>query len=247
MKRLLFASDLDNTLIFSHKHRQPGDICVEWYEGREQSFMTPRAWELLQEAASAVEFLPVTTRSIEQYQRIHLPVEPAQAITTNGGILLQNGKPDAGWLQESQALAEPHQAEIDRLSDELSKEPWCLRWKQVDGLYLFAVCEDDPTISAAAYRTRTNLTVEASGRKLYLFPPGLDKGTALTRYSLPEAAAGDSTLDIPMLCRAETAFIPYPGIPGLPGKKNIQICPKSRHFSEFVLESVIALSRNREA
>ena len=247
MKRLLFASDLDNTLIFSHKHSRPGDICVEWYEGREQSFMTPRAWELLQEAASAVEFLPVTTRSVEQYRRIRLPVEPPRAITTNGGILLQNGIPDAAWRMESQALAAPFQAEMERLSGELAKEPWCLRCKQVDGLYLFAVCEGGPEAPAEAYRSRTDLTVEASGRKLYLFPPGLDKGTALRRFSLPEIAAGDSTLDLPMLRAADTALVPCSGISGLSEGENLRVCPKNRHFSEFVLEFVLAFSKSQKA
>ena len=27
---ILFASDLDNTLLFSHKHAQAGDVCVEY-------------------------------------------------------------------------------------------------------------------------------------------------------------------------------------------------------------------------
>lgn len=38
MKEILLACDLDNTLIYSYKHRVPGDSCVEWLDGQEQSF-----------------------------------------------------------------------------------------------------------------------------------------------------------------------------------------------------------------
>ena len=39
MGTILFASDLDNTLLFSHRHRQPGDRCVELLNGAEQGFL----------------------------------------------------------------------------------------------------------------------------------------------------------------------------------------------------------------
>ena len=40
MGTILFASDLDNTLLFSHRHRQPEDRCVERLNGAEQGFVT---------------------------------------------------------------------------------------------------------------------------------------------------------------------------------------------------------------
>lgn len=246
MERILFASDLDNTLIFSHKHRRPGDICVERFEGREQSFMTPRAFALLREVASTVDFLPVTTRSIEQYRRIRLPVEPERAVTTNGGILLRNGIPDGSWLLESQQLAQPYQAELARLYEELPGQDWCLRRKMVDGLYLFAVCQGDIRTCAAAYRGRTPLVVAPSGRKLYFFPPGLDKGAALKRLALPDICAGDSTLDVPALRLSGTPLVPDLELARLVGGKNVHVCPETMHFSEFVLEIVWKISRGED-
>ena len=47
MKRILFATDLDNTLLFSHRHRQPGDRCAELWNGAEQGFFTPETVDLL--------------------------------------------------------------------------------------------------------------------------------------------------------------------------------------------------------
>ena len=36
MGKMLFASDLDNTLLFSRRHSRPGDVCVEMLDGKEQ-------------------------------------------------------------------------------------------------------------------------------------------------------------------------------------------------------------------
>ena len=45
-------------------------------------------------------FIPVTTRTIEQFQRISLfqdEIIPEYAITSNGGNILHNGKQDGTW------------------------------------------------------------------------------------------------------------------------------------------------------
>ena len=39
---ILFASDLDNTLLFSHQHAQAGDVCVEYLDGKAQGRSTGR-------------------------------------------------------------------------------------------------------------------------------------------------------------------------------------------------------------
>ena len=36
MKQTIFASDLDNTLIFSYKHALATDLCVEYLDGKTQ-------------------------------------------------------------------------------------------------------------------------------------------------------------------------------------------------------------------
>ena len=42
---MIFASDLDNTLIHSYKFRKEDDVCVEWIQDKEQSFMSKKAIE----------------------------------------------------------------------------------------------------------------------------------------------------------------------------------------------------------
>ena len=38
-KNLIFATDLDNTLIHSYKSKRDGDICIEKYQGKEFSYI----------------------------------------------------------------------------------------------------------------------------------------------------------------------------------------------------------------
>lgn len=255
MKRVLFACDLDNTLLFSHRHARPGDVCVEWLEGREQGFMTPRVWELLKGLPECVRLLPVTTRSMEQYRRIRWPegYAPEYAVTTNGGVLLGPGGPETAWLAASRALAARYHTALEEMCEKLPEWPWCLRRRMVDGLYLFAVCPEgtDMETAAAECRRRTALTVEPSGRKLYFLPPGLDKGMAVEKargwfQADVLICAGDSTLDLPMLRLADEALVPDRALAGrlrglacAPAGQEIRVCPEGVRFSEFVLSRLL--------
>jgi hydroxymethylpyrimidine pyrophosphatase-like HAD family hydrolase len=90
MKEIIFACDLDNTLIHSWKHRREGDLCIEHIGEKEQGYMSPEAVKLYGSLPENVLLVPVTTRSVDQYRRIHWPGnrEPELAVTTNGAILL---------------------------------------------------------------------------------------------------------------------------------------------------------------
>ena len=47
MKNILFACDLDNTLIHSYKSKREGDICIEWIKDKEQSKIKLLLFQLL--------------------------------------------------------------------------------------------------------------------------------------------------------------------------------------------------------
>lgn len=106
MGTILFASDLDNTLLFSHRHRQPEDRCVERLNGAEQGFFTRETPDLLPQVVQRVHLLPITTRSIEQYQRIQWPGRHGAQDCPDR----QRRRPAAGrsggpaWYAASQAL-----------------------------------------------------------------------------------------------------------------------------------------------
>ena len=105
---LLFATDLDNTLLFSKKHRKPGDHCVEWLGGKEQGYFSTETIRLLRLIAARAEIIPITTRSIAQYQRIVWPkgCRPRRAITTNGAYLFEDNTPVPAWREAMRASAE---------------------------------------------------------------------------------------------------------------------------------------------
>ncbi len=219
MKKILFASDLDNTLLFSYKHKRPGDQCMEWLDGREQGFCSPRVLELLPKLCRRALFVPVTTRSVAQYLRIAWPqaAVPQYAVVANGGILLAEGEVDEQWRRETEALAGPWQEELLRLLAGLAELDVPKRCRLVDDIYLFAGCDNELDAGAiGAYLAAgadKKLTVAVSGRKVYVFPPGIDKGAALERlrrrFAVAKAiCAGDSVIDVPMLERADIAIAP---------------------------------------
>lgn len=216
--KVLFASDLDNTLIYSRRRLPPGDvICVEHYEGREQSFMTMTTVNMLREVASRAVFVPVTTRSLAQYRRIVWPegLTPSAALVANGALLIQDGELDRVWQEETRQIIAPYRSALNDLHAALSVRFPSLTCRLVDDSYVFLAAPDETETQNIATELdyHAPLTFARSGRKLYFFPPQLDKGTALVRLQrriLPALtfAAGDSSIDAPMLRAADWALMP---------------------------------------
>ena len=147
MGTILFASDLDNTLLFSHRHRQPEDRCVERLNGAEQGFFTRETPDLLPQVVQRVHLLPITTRSIEQYQRIQWPdgTAPRIALTANGAVLLRDGQVDRAWYAASQALVRDHREALAAVLDHLTRQGGATSVRCVEGVYV-----PDPGRGAAA-------------------------------------------------------------------------------------------------
>lgn len=245
-KKILFACDLDNTLLISHRHRQPDDICVEHLQGKEQSFMSVKAIELLRKVRQKVQFVPVTTRSLEQYQRIVWPegCEPELAVAANGAVLLRKGTIDDAWAQQSETVIDPWREELQAQYGRYYEVEDYLRCRIVDDSYLFLCCAEDRDADrlAAECQKHTNLQVAFSGRKIYFFPPGLDKGQALIRLKSClncdiAYAAGDSSIDVPMLEKADQSFVAS-DLHELAGDR-ILMQPPGTIFSEWLLEGLL--------
>lgn len=115
----MFCTDLDNTLIYSYK-REIGEEkrCVEIYKDKEISFITEKSIQLLTKIAKKAMVVPVTTRTVEQYQRIELGIGvPKYALTCNGGVLLKDGEKDMCWYYDSLKLAETSWDELWKAQD----------------------------------------------------------------------------------------------------------------------------------
>ena len=164
MKNKLFACDLDNTLIHSYKYRTDDDICIEIYAGREQSFISRQAVELLRQIIVTTELIPVTTRSIEQYQRINWldGTKPTYAVTSNGANLLHNDVVDSNWRRFFLDGINLYREELNLQFKALSLDKRFSVCRIVDDSFLFLKCIENVNLEETAntLQKTTNLIVE---------------------------------------------------------------------------------------
>lgn len=212
----LFFTDLDNTLIYSHRHPHNEDIkWVEILNDSFQSFMTSSTYDYLCKQ-KCFSIIPVTTRSFDQYIRLRQLAEDMcwkDALICNGSILLRNNEEVSEWSQESIMLCEAAAPFFERaysVCREIFGENSIFHTEH----FLFYVKTSNVEhdfLELQKLINRKHLTVLKDPRKIYIFPKVLNKGTAVNRYlKLVKEdwcmAAGDSEFDVPMLNLAGYAF-----------------------------------------
>ncbi|WP_327122367.1 HAD family hydrolase [Streptomyces sp. NBC_01341] len=229
----LVASDLDRTLIYSAAalqldmpdERAPRLLCVEVYGRAPLSYMTETAAALIGELARTTVFVPTTTRTREQYARIHLPgPAPRYAICANGGHLLVDGVSDPGWqgrvtrrlTDECASLAEVR-AHLQATSD----PSWLLKERVAEDLFAYLVVDrgalpEGWVKELADWADPKGWTVSLQGRKIYAVPKPLTKSAAMREVArrcgaVKTLAAGDSLLDADLLLAADQAWRPGHG------------------------------------
>ncbi|AFM40888.1 putative HAD superfamily hydrolase [Desulfosporosinus acidiphilus SJ4] len=230
---MLFASDLDQTLIYSHRSLTPSSkadpiLPVERLDNRDVSFMTQNALKLLQELSGQILFVPVTTRTILQYSRVNLQgygICPRYAVTSNGGTVIQEGCEDKAWKEQVLA-GNVNCADVrDLLSKfrEISHPSWVLKEsdKLADDLFYYCIVDREKMPYSelddfALWAGKLRWTLSIQGRKLYLIPYHVSKKSAILYLQEKEglstlAAAGDSLLDLELLQQADAAFAPSHG------------------------------------
>ncbi|MEY8428782.1 HAD hydrolase family protein [Lachnospiraceae bacterium 46-15] len=247
---IAFFSDLDNTLIFSYKHDIGEDKrCVEIYQGREVSYITERTYGLLKYAASRLLFVPVTTRTEEQYRRIEMGVGiPPYALVCNGGVLLIDGQEDAGWYRESVEMTADCRDELEKAAEILEMDKnRILEVRNIRKLFLFtkSECPEESVDRLKEKLDMSQMDVFRNGVKVYALPKALNKGAALRRLReriKPEQAiaAGDSGFDLPMLAEADVGIAPQVLGKCYKLEGRIQLMEPDRVFSERLLEFVIS-------
>ncbi|MFD0850689.1 HAD family hydrolase [Actinomadura adrarensis] len=231
---VLVCSDLDRTLIYSAAalalddgrpdEAMPRLLCVELYNAAPLSYMTETAAKGLEALAEVTTFVPTTTRTPEQYARVHLLEKPASyAICANGGRILVDGVEDPDWS----ALVAARIAETGAALDEVREHmvgisgEFVLKRREASGLFAYAVVNrsalppdwiEDLTGWCAERGWRTSL----QGRKVYCLPSGLTKAAAAAEIALRTGsdrmlAAGDSLLDMELLEAADAAIRPAHG------------------------------------
>lgn len=241
---MIFASDLDRTLIYSEKFLQAYDGQVKVVEsGRYTSLMTQRATELLHDISRQVTFVPCTTRTIEQYQRIQFFQQecvPQYTVVSNGGNLIVDGVIDQEYRKninrelKNCCLSAP---DLLKEFDKFASDEWANPLRNADELFYYCIVDRAkvPTaemVSFSAWVRKQNWEMSIQGRKLYLIPAVINKWTAIEKIKQLTGenivfAAGDSLLDLPMIFGADYSIYPTHGeIYETYGKVNVKASPR---------------------
>ncbi|MEV5909440.1 HAD family hydrolase [Streptomyces sp. WAC 01325] len=230
---VLVASDLDRTLIYSAAAlaltmpdaRAPRLLCVEVHESRPLSYMTETAAQLLTDLGDAAVFVPTTTRTRKQYQRINLPgPAPKYAICANGGHILVDGVADQDWSVRVAARLAEQCAPLAEVQDHLmaSASPaWVRKHRVAEDLFAYLVVErellpEEWVKELAVWAENRGWTVSLQGRKIYAVPKPLTKSAAVREIARRTGAdltlaAGDSLLDADLLLAADQGWRPGHG------------------------------------
>ncbi|MFF7838653.1 HAD family hydrolase [Streptomyces ossamyceticus] len=231
--RVLVASDLDRTLIYSTAAlaltmpdaRAPRLLTVEVHESKPLSYLTETSAHLLTELGDEAVFVPTTTRTRKQYQRINLPgPTPTYAICANGGHLLVDGVSDPDWYAGVTARLADECAPLEEVRDHLAAtaDPtWVRKHRIAEDLFVYLVVErellpEEWVKELAVWAENRGWTVSLQGRKLYAVPKPLTKSAAMREVARRTGAqltvaAGDSLLDADLLLAADRAWRPGHG------------------------------------
>ncbi len=203
MKIVRFC-DLDNTLIFSHRYNiEAPKIVVEYLNGKEQAYMLEQAYNKLQILEKKL-FVPVTSRTIEQYNRIRFYRDGKKSyysLVDNGGLLLIDGIESPEWKRDTIELVHDDLLIMKDIFNNL-KEFGEIKWQ--DELVIFMKPFSDESEKKIIILCKENgLLTFNHGSKLYICSKKLNKGEAVRRFLElyrydGSIAAGDSVVDLSM-------------------------------------------------
>ncbi len=248
---VVFHMDLDNTIIYSYRHEIGEDkLEAEWYNGRNISYITRETFEMLKKLKEKALLVPTTTRTMEQYQRINLQIGDIEyALVCNGGVLLIDGKEDAGWYRTSRELVDNCQAMLQKVSAVLEKDKRRIfEVRFIKELFVFTKCEEPEAVVRDLKKITDKALVEifSNGSKVYAVPKALSKGAAVERFreyigAGLVIAAGDSEFDLPMFEKADVGFAPMELARKYRLSPNTRILPDTRVYSEEVLSQALTV------
>lgn len=222
LAKILFASDLDNTLIYSNRFisnydcRRPLEV-VERKENLPRNYMCAEALNCLQQLNMNPEvvFVPVTARGISDYSTINLGFVPEYAIADGGGTILHKNKPMKEWEKVVHtALTDIDLkyvcTECTKLFKTLVHEPVIHDERLI--CFRMSNSEEWQQNLVIMQEKFSTCTFGLDGRNGYIFPNGINKGSSLKWLQnhlniQTSLAVGDSTMDVPMLEVATYAFV----------------------------------------
>ena len=227
---VLVASDLDQTLVYSPAAAARGphrpSRVVEVLAGKTISLLAEQTERGLVELAGRVVFVPATTRTRAQFERLDLPIRSRYTVVASGAVLLVDGTPDPSWSRSVAARLAGESAPVAALRRVLEGylgREWLLRVRDADDTFLVAAVDRellhaDELAAVTSSCQALGWRAVHQGRKLYVLPSGLDKATAVAHVAERVAdelggdpvllAAGDTLLDWGLLEIATHAWVP---------------------------------------
>ena len=180
--RALVAVDLDQTVVYSRRaagEAGPSEV-VEHLDGQPLSSMTVGAVRAYTDLAGRHAVVPVTTRTVAQYERITLPVPARHAVCANGGVLLVDGARDpawSAWVAQVCGDAAPV-ARVQARLEEVAAQPWVRLVRRAEDLFVYLVAHSREAVPDAWLADLTGDLAElgwgvsVQGRKVYAVPAG---------------------------------------------------------------------------
>lgn len=230
---MIFASDLDRTIIYSNKFinddvKDHNIKNIEIYNNEEISFVTEEGIGKLKDISKKILFVPVTTRTIEQFNRIrfseHL-IDFKYVVTSNGGNIIVDGQVDKEYnLKVKKKIEDSYSIEamVELFKKNIYSDTWVKKFRVADELFFYCVMEEDkaPMDEIMDFGREMvapkDWNLVKNGRKLYMIPNCVSKGLALEEIArrtgeVEIVSSGDSIVDIEMLRASKTFIIPKHG------------------------------------
>lgn len=249
----LFLCDLDNTLIYSYK-KEIGlnKQLVETKKEKALSYMTAYSFKKMEQVIKEYCFIPITTRSLEQYRRINFPSNwrPDYALVANGGILLYKNEIEDNWYTETQEIIQKAKQQLQQAISLLKQDSnvtfdICL----VDNCFVFTKSKDTEQTKRQLEKQLDlqKVLIISQYSKLYILPRNLQKDGAAERICQflgykQYICAGDSLFDIPMLSKAKLAILPeeLEETYSFSGAEKKKVIPNSKLFSDGIMETLLS-------
>ncbi|MEH7083011.1 hypothetical protein V7139_09790 [Neobacillus drentensis] len=229
---MIFASDLDRTLVYSKRAIEDlgkdDSFVLKPVEKKDDdwvAYMTTSSYSALKKLAMNSLFIPVTTRTTEQFDRFHIfkdDIPIKYAITSNGANIIYQGMLLKDWSTNIINRMTEESVTQEVLLTKLKKEGFVFdgHMKQAENLFFYFILNSLPPASDLQVihevAVLNGWRISLQGRKLYFIPRAISKGDALEYISKREgmkviAGAGDSILDWDFLKNCHYRFVPAHG------------------------------------
>lgn len=230
---MIYFSDLDRTIICSKKLITEDDkaICIESIDGDEISFISNEILNNLKVLNSKKLFIPTTTRSVQQFNRIQFNkfgLNFKYVITSNGACILKDGIPLESWKNEINKIKNNSTSMdemVNKYENDFEKDiaKYIQKFRVVEDNFFYFVLKKefvqniDFLNDFIKYTSANGWDYYKNCSKVYFLPKGMTKENAiefLVKNELDTEAIsvlGDSCMDIGMLSISNKAYVPKHG------------------------------------